>query len=97
MVSRRKKPFKKDCQCAKHGAEFSEISNHAGNWIALDQREDMKLDSLFAAKQARILIGCLAHNLLHIIQDAAFLDERVKPSNRLYHQTVCKGWGHVVP
>jgi hypothetical protein len=45
MVSRRKKPLKKDCQCGKHGAEFSEILNHAANWIALDQREDMKLDS----------------------------------------------------
>jgi hypothetical protein len=34
----------------------------------------------FGANQARLLIGCLAYNLLHMIRDSAFLGERVKPS-----------------
>jgi len=34
----------------------------------------------FAANQARLLIGCLAYNLLHMIRDSAFWGERVKPS-----------------
>ena len=34
----------------------------------------------FAANQARLLVGCLAYNLLHMIRDAAFWGERVKPS-----------------
>jgi hypothetical protein len=32
------------------------------------------------ANQARLLIGCLAYNLLHMIRDAAFWGESVKPS-----------------
>jgi len=34
----------------------------------------------FTANQARLLIGCLAYNLLHMIRDAAFWGESVKPS-----------------
>jgi hypothetical protein len=34
----------------------------------------------FAANQARLLVGCLAYNLLHMIRDAAFWGDRVKPS-----------------
>jgi hypothetical protein len=34
----------------------------------------------FAANQARLLVRCLAYNLLHIIRDAAFCGESVKPS-----------------
>ena len=34
----------------------------------------------FAANQARLLVGCLACNLLHMIRDAAFWGESVKPS-----------------
>jgi hypothetical protein len=34
----------------------------------------------FAANQARLLVGCLAYNLLHMIRDTAFLGESVKPS-----------------
>jgi hypothetical protein len=34
----------------------------------------------FAANQARLLVGCLAYNLLHMIRDAAFWGESVKPS-----------------
>ena len=34
----------------------------------------------FAANQARLLRGCLAYNLLHMIRDAAFWGESVKPS-----------------
>jgi len=34
----------------------------------------------FAANQARLLVGCLAYNLLHLIRDAAFWGESVKPS-----------------
>ncbi len=34
----------------------------------------------FAANQARLLVGCLAYNLLHIIRDTAFWGENVKPS-----------------
>ncbi len=34
----------------------------------------------FAANQARLLVGCLAYNLLHMIRDSAFWGERVKPS-----------------
>jgi hypothetical protein len=32
------------------------------------------------ANQARLLAGCLACNLLHMIRDAAFRGENVKPS-----------------
>ena len=32
------------------------------------------------ANQARLLAGCLAYNLLHMIRDAAFRGENVKPS-----------------
>ena len=34
----------------------------------------------FAANQARLLLGCLAYNLLHMIRDTAFWGENVKPS-----------------
>jgi hypothetical protein len=34
----------------------------------------------FAANQARLLVGCLAYNLLHMIRDTAFWGENVKPS-----------------
>jgi hypothetical protein len=34
----------------------------------------------FAANQARLLIGRLAYNLLHLIRDAAFRGEKVRPS-----------------
>jgi hypothetical protein len=34
----------------------------------------------FAANQARLFVGCLAYNLLHMIRDAAFWGESVKPS-----------------
>ena len=34
----------------------------------------------FAANQARLLIGCLAYNLLHMIRDTAFWGESIKPS-----------------
>ena len=34
----------------------------------------------FAANQARLLVGCLAYKLLHMIQDTAFWGENVKPS-----------------
>ncbi|MGO9021295.1 MAG: transposase [Syntrophobacteraceae bacterium] len=34
----------------------------------------------FAANQARLLIGCLAYNLLHMIRDAAFWGQSVRPS-----------------
>ena len=34
----------------------------------------------FAANQVRLLIGCLAYNLLHMIRDTAFWGEKVKPS-----------------
>ena len=34
----------------------------------------------FEANQARLLIGCLAYNLLHVIRDAVFWGESVKPS-----------------
>jgi len=34
----------------------------------------------FAANQARLLVGCLAYNLLHMIRDSAFWGERIKPS-----------------
>jgi hypothetical protein len=34
----------------------------------------------FAANQARLLVGCLAYNLLHMIRDAAFWGESVKLS-----------------
>jgi hypothetical protein len=34
----------------------------------------------FAANQARLLVGCLAYNLLHMIRDTAFWGESVKPS-----------------
>ncbi|MGO9017795.1 MAG: transposase [Syntrophobacteraceae bacterium] len=34
----------------------------------------------FAANQARLLVGRLAYNLLHMIRDAAFWGESVKPS-----------------
>jgi hypothetical protein len=34
----------------------------------------------FEANQARLLVGCLAYNLLHMIRDAAFWGESVKPS-----------------
>jgi hypothetical protein len=34
----------------------------------------------FAANQARLLVGCIAYNLLHMIRDAAFWGESVKPS-----------------
>jgi hypothetical protein len=30
--------------------------------------------------QARLLIGCHAHNLLHLIRDAGFWGEKVRPS-----------------
>jgi hypothetical protein len=33
----------------------------------------------FAANQARLLVACLAYNLLHMIRDAAFWGEKVKP------------------
>ncbi|MFZ0942860.1 MAG: transposase [Syntrophobacteraceae bacterium] len=32
------------------------------------------------ANQAGLLVGCLAYNLLHVIRDAAFRGESVKPS-----------------
>jgi len=34
----------------------------------------------FAANQARLFIGCLAYNLLHMVRDAASWGESVKPS-----------------
>ena len=34
----------------------------------------------FAASQARLLVGCLAYNLLHMIRDVAFWGESIKPS-----------------
>jgi hypothetical protein len=34
----------------------------------------------FAANQARLFVGCLAYNLLHMIRDTAFWGESVKPS-----------------
>jgi hypothetical protein len=34
----------------------------------------------FAANQARLLVGCLAYNLLHMVRDTAFWGESVKPS-----------------
>lgn len=34
----------------------------------------------FASNQARLLVGCLAYNLLHMIRDSAFWGESVKPS-----------------
>ena len=34
----------------------------------------------FAANQARLLVGCLAYNLLHMIRDTAFRGEGIKPS-----------------
>jgi hypothetical protein len=34
----------------------------------------------FAANQARLLVGCLAYNLLHMMRDTAFWGESVKPS-----------------
>ena len=34
----------------------------------------------FEAIQARLLIGCLAYNLLRVIRDAVFRGESVKPS-----------------
>jgi hypothetical protein len=34
----------------------------------------------FEANQARLLVGCLAYNLLHMIRDAAFWGENLKPS-----------------
>jgi hypothetical protein len=34
----------------------------------------------FEANQARLLVGCLACNLLHMIRDTAFWGESVKPS-----------------
>ncbi|MGA2734813.1 MAG: transposase [Syntrophobacteraceae bacterium] len=33
-----------------------------------------------AANQARLFVGCLAYNLLHMIRDTAFRGENVKPS-----------------
>jgi hypothetical protein len=33
-----------------------------------------------AANQARLFVGCLAYNLLHMIRDAAFWSQSVKPS-----------------
>ncbi|MGO9554140.1 MAG: transposase [Syntrophobacteraceae bacterium] len=32
------------------------------------------------ANQAGLLVGCLSYNLLHMIRDAAFWGESVKPS-----------------
>ena len=34
----------------------------------------------FAANQARLLVGCLAYNMLHMIRNTAFWGENVKPS-----------------
>jgi hypothetical protein len=34
----------------------------------------------FAANQARLLVGCLAYNLLHMIRDTAFWGQSVRPS-----------------
>jgi len=34
----------------------------------------------FEAIQARLIIGCLAYNLLRVIRDAVFRGESVKPS-----------------
>jgi hypothetical protein len=34
----------------------------------------------FAANQARLLVGCVAYNLLYMIRDTAFWGENVKPS-----------------
>jgi len=34
----------------------------------------------FAANQARLLVGCLAYKLLHMIRDTAFWGEGIKPS-----------------
>ena len=34
----------------------------------------------FVAYQARLLVGCLAYNLLHMIRDAAFWGQSVRPS-----------------
>ena len=48
----------------------------------------------FAANQARLLVGSLAYNLLHMIRDAAFWGESVTDSRpRQAHQAACKGWG----
>jgi hypothetical protein len=35
---------------------------------------------ILGAFQARLLVGCLAYNLLHMIRDTAFWGESVKPS-----------------
>src|SRR5208283_5284614 len=53
------------------------------NWIKEGKntlRWDKTSYQRFAANQARLLIGCLAYNLLHMIRDAAFWGESVKPS-----------------
>jgi hypothetical protein len=34
----------------------------------------------FTANQARLLVGCLAYNLLHMIRDTAFWGQSVRPS-----------------
>ena len=46
----------------------------------------------FAANQGRLLVGCLAYNLLQMIRDAAFWGESVTDSRpRQAHQTAWKG------
>jgi hypothetical protein len=43
-------------------------------------RRDKTSCHRFAGNQARLLFGCLAYNLLHMIRDTAFWGENVKPS-----------------
>jgi hypothetical protein len=50
----------------------------------------------FEANQARLLVGCLACNLLHMIRDAAFWGESVKPSIDLLIKRLVKVGARVV-
>jgi hypothetical protein len=50
----------------------------------------------FAANQARLLVGRLAYNLLHIIRDTAFWGENVKPSIDSIIQRLVKVGARVV-
>ncbi|MGA2404373.1 MAG: transposase [Syntrophobacteraceae bacterium] len=46
----------------------------------VNQVRDLASCHRFATNQARLLVGYLACNLLHMIRDTAFLGESVKPS-----------------
>ncbi|MGO9691812.1 MAG: transposase [Syntrophobacteraceae bacterium] len=63
------------CRKFVRGAEIQNRIKEGKNSLRMDKT----CCHCFAANQAILLVGCLAYDLPHMIRDAAFWSESVKP------------------